>query len=68
VGPSTGTNFVAMLDLATQMKARGETGSMLSLICDSGERYLPTYHNEAWVAEWIGDCIEAKTKLEAMLS
>ena len=68
VGPSTGTNFVAMLDLATKMKARGETGSMLSLICDSGERYLPTYHNEAWVAECMGDCIEAKTTLEAMLS
>jgi cysteine synthase len=68
VGPSTGTNFVAMLDLATQMKARSETGSMLSLICDSGERYLPTYHNEAWVAECMGDCSEAKTTLEAMLS
>jgi cysteine synthase len=56
VGPSTGTNFVAMLDLAMQMKAQGQSGSILSLICDSGERYLPTYHNDAWVTANIGDC------------
>ena len=68
VGPSTGTNFVAMLALATQMKARGEQGSLLSLICDAGERYLPTYHNDAWVNDCMGDCQEAQTSLQAMLS
>ncbi len=67
VGPSTGTNFVAMLELAAQMKVRGEQGSILSLICDAGERYLPTYHNEAWVSECVGDCEEARLKLQAML-
>ncbi len=56
IGPSTGTNFVAMLDLATSMKAAGQTGSLLSLICDAGERYLPTYHSEAWVQDCMGDC------------
>jgi cysteine synthase len=68
VGPSTGTNFVAMLQLAAQMKARAEQGSILSLICDAGERYLPTYHNEAWVSECMGDCQEAQAKLQAMLA
>jgi cysteine synthase len=67
VGPSTGTNFVAMLELATQMKARGEQGSLLSLICDAGERYLPTYHNDAWVNDCMGDCQEAQTNLQAIL-
>jgi cysteine synthase len=68
VGPSTGTNFVAMLDLATQMKARGEAGSILSLICDAGERYLPTYHNEAWVNDCMGDCQVANDRLSQLLA
>jgi cysteine synthase len=62
VGPSTGTNFFAMMQLAREMKARGETGSILSLICDAGERYLPTYHNADWVTRCIGDCAAAAAK------
>ena len=49
VGPSTGTSFHAMLQLARDMKARGEQGALLTLICDSGERYLNTYHDAEWV-------------------
>jgi cysteine synthase len=56
VGPSTGTNFFAMIALADEMKARGEAGSILSIICDAGERYLPTYHDVKWVEENVGDC------------
>lgn len=67
VGPSTGTNFVAMLDLAAQMKAQGQKGSLLSLICDSGERYLPTYHNTDWVASHFGDCGCAEQRLNDLL-
>lgn len=59
VGPSTGTNFVGMLTLAQEMLARGEQGSILSLLCDSGERYLPTYHDDGWVADKLGDCSTA---------
>ncbi len=68
VGPSTGTNFVAMLTLAMQMKAARKTGSILSLICDSGERYLPTYHSEAWVQDCMGDCADAHVRLAALLT
>jgi cysteine synthase len=68
VGPSTGTNFVAMLGLAAQMKAAGQTGSILSLICDAGERYLPTYHNESWVNECMGDCTTAQACLQTLLA
>ncbi len=56
VGPSTGTNMVAMLRLANAMRKKGETGSLLSLLCDAGERYLPTYYQSEWVAECFGDC------------
>ncbi|MES2509354.1 MAG: PLP-dependent cysteine synthase family protein [Pseudomonadota bacterium] len=63
VGPSTGTNFVAMLTLAHEMLARGEQGSILSLLCDSGERYLPTYHDAAWVQARFGDCSAAQKRM-----
>ncbi len=63
VGPSTGTNFVGMLALAAEMRAAGETGSVLSLLCDAGERYLPTYHDAAWVEREFGDCAPAQHEL-----
>lgn len=67
VGPSTGTNFVAMLTLASEMRERGEQGSILSLLCDAGERYLPTYFNAAWVATHFGDCTAAQRKVQALM-
>jgi cysteine synthase len=66
VGPSTGTNFFAVLALAEEMRARAETGSLLSLLCDSGERYLPTYHNENWVRVALGECDAALLRLNAV--
>ncbi|MEF2976685.1 PLP-dependent cysteine synthase family protein [Subtercola sp. YIM 133946] len=48
-GPSTGTNLVVALDLAGEMVARGETGSIVTLLCDSGDRYSDTYYDAAWV-------------------
>jgi cysteine synthase A len=55
VGPSTGTNFAAMLAVANQMRLAGETGSIVSLLCDSGTRYLNTYHDSAWREAKFGD-------------
>lgn len=68
VGPSTGTNFVGMLALAQEMKAAGRQGSILSLLCDAGERYLPTYHDAAWVEAHFGDCSAATTALGAIIA
>jgi cysteine synthase len=67
VGPSTGTNLVGMLTLAHEMLERGEQGSILSLLCDSGERYLPTYHNAEWVTEKMGDCTAACEQVERLM-
>jgi cysteine synthase A len=67
VGPSTGTNFVGMLALAGEMRAAGEIGSVLSLLCDAGERYLPTYHDASWVEHAFGDCAPAQQRLELAL-
>jgi cysteine synthase len=68
VGPSTGTNFVAMLALAQEMRQRGEQGSVLSLLCDAGERYMPSYYNPDWVARTLGDCTAAQARVRAQLS
>ena len=63
VGPSTGTNFVGMLTVAHEMLAGGQQGSILSLLCDSGERYLPSYHCPEWVEARLGDCSAAQQSL-----
>ncbi len=64
VGASTGTNLIGVLQLASEMAARGEQGSIVTLLCDSGERYLDTYYNSAWVAANIGDLSAELAKLE----
>ncbi len=50
VGGSTGTNFLALCRLAAEMRERGETGSLVTLICDSGERYRQSYYAPDWLA------------------
>ncbi|MCC2522486.1 PLP-dependent cysteine synthase family protein [Vibrio coralliilyticus] len=65
VGASTGTNLYGALQIASEMKARGETGSIVTLLCDSGERYLDTYYNSDWVKQNIGDLQPYLTNLEA---
>lgn len=49
VGGSTGTNLVAVLVCAREMRARGQRGSIVSLLCDGGERYRHTYFDQAWL-------------------
>ncbi len=68
VGPSTGTNFIGMLTLAAEMREQGKQGSILSLLCDAGERYLPTYFDAAWVQMHLGDCTQAQSRLSAQLA
>ncbi|OGA60627.1 MAG: cysteine synthase [Betaproteobacteria bacterium RIFCSPLOWO2_12_FULL_65_14] len=48
VGPSSGTNLAGVLHLAREMAARGERGSIVSLICDAGERYADTVFDAGW--------------------
>lgn len=48
-GGSTGTNLYAVFRLISQMRAEGKSGSLVSLICDGGERYTETYFNPEWL-------------------
>ncbi|MGC6387813.1 PLP-dependent cysteine synthase family protein [Ewingella sp. S1.OA.A_B6] len=66
VGGSTGTNVWGALQLAKQMQEKGETGSIVTLLCDSGERYLNTYFNDEWVAANIGDISHYSQQLAAV--
>jgi cysteine synthase A len=49
VGGSTGTNFYGCVLLMDEMRRRGEEGSIVTLICDSGERYRETYFDDHWL-------------------
>jgi len=64
VGPSTGTNLYGILQIATKMIAEGKKGSLVTLLCDSGERYLDTYYDPQWVEANIGDLSQYEAKLE----
>src|SRR5690606_24771415 len=49
-GGSTGTNLYGAFQLIARMRAAGETGSVVTLICDGGIRYANTYYSDEWVA------------------
>jgi cysteine synthase A len=65
-GGSTGTNFVGALQLMAEMKAGGETGPVVTMICDGGERYAGTYYNDAWLAAENLDIAPALTRLKRL--
>jgi len=49
VGGSTGTNVWGALELVAELRSRGEQGSVVTLICDAGDRYAETYYDDGWV-------------------
>lgn len=48
VGGSTGTNFVGVLQAAQRMRQAGRSGSIVTILCDAGERYAHSYYDPAW--------------------
>ncbi|AKC88357.1 PLP-dependent cysteine synthase family protein [Pseudoxanthomonas suwonensis] len=48
VGGSTGTNFIGVLRAAQAMREAGQAGSIVSILCDSGQRYAHSYYDPAW--------------------
>lgn len=67
VGASTGTNLVAVARLVTELRERGEQGSVLTLLCDSGDRYSGTYFDDDWVAAQGWDLAPWRARLEEAL-
>jgi cysteine synthase len=50
VGGSTGTNLWGAFALIAEMRRAGEIGSVVTLLCDGGERYAHTYYSDDWIA------------------
>ncbi|GAB3416925.1 PLP-dependent cysteine synthase family protein [Flindersiella endophytica] len=50
-GGSTGTNLWGAFALISEMIAAGEQGSVVTMICDGGDRYAHTYYDDAWIAK-----------------
>ena len=46
VGPSTGTNLWGAFGLLAEMVAEGRSGSVVTLLADSGDRYTDTYFSD----------------------
>lgn len=68
VGGSTGTNLWACVRLMQEMAQKGETGSIVTILCDGGERYADTYYNDAWLSaraiDWRTPYAELKVILQ----
>jgi cysteine synthase A len=66
-GPSTGTNLWGAMSVVQQMQAQGIHGSIVTLLCDGGDRYLETYHRPEWVSEHLGDPAPYQQEIATML-
>lgn len=67
VGGSTGTNFFTLCCVAAEMMRAGRAGSLVTLICDSGDRYADTYYNAGWLAKEGLDIAPWRAALEEFL-
>ncbi|WP_327238019.1 PLP-dependent cysteine synthase family protein [Streptomyces sp. NBC_01317] len=49
-GGSTGTGLWSALRIVAEMVAEGHQGSVVTLLCDPGDRYLDKYYSDTWLA------------------
>lgn len=68
VGGSTGTNLVACAKLIAEMAAAGVQGSVVTILCDGGERYGCTYYDDAWLNAHAIDWEASQAEFERFLS
>ncbi|GGY18661.1 PLP-dependent cysteine synthase family protein [Paludibacterium paludis] len=48
-GGSTGTNFAGVCQVIARMAKEGKEGSVVTLLCDDGNRYLNSYYDRNWL-------------------
>ena len=63
-GGSTGTNVYSAFQIISELLAQNQTASVVSMICDAGERYLNTYYSDRWLADNGIDIMPYFKKLE----
>ena len=66
-GGSSGTNLMACLQLAEGMREQGCNGSIVTLLCDRGDRYAQTLFDHDWLAAHAIDPGPAHARLAARL-
>ena len=49
-GGSTGTNLWGAMVLIARMRSAECAGSLVTLLCDNGDRYMHTYYDDEWLA------------------
>ncbi|MEM7478619.1 MAG: PLP-dependent cysteine synthase family protein [Planctomycetota bacterium] len=67
-GGSTGTNLWAALQIMKAMREAGEQGSIVTMICDGGERYLDTYYDDQWLEAQGLELAPYQAELDELLS
>ncbi|WP_312871132.1 PLP-dependent cysteine synthase family protein [Streptomyces lonarensis] len=67
-GGSTGTGLWAAWKLVAEMLADGQRGSVVSLLCDPGDRYLEKYYSDTWLAEQGLDIAPHRRAADAFLA
>ncbi|WP_327070193.1 PLP-dependent cysteine synthase family protein [Kitasatospora sp. NBC_01250] len=67
-GASSGTGLWSALRIVAEMRERGERGSVVTLICDPGDRYLDKYYADSWLAAQGLDIAPYQRALEAFLA
>ncbi|MFV0645493.1 MAG: PLP-dependent cysteine synthase family protein, partial [Sphingomonadaceae bacterium] len=63
-----GTNIWVCAQIAQEMAEKGQSGSIVSILCDDGERYRKTYFDDHWLAERAIDIRPWENALEAFFS
>ncbi len=67
VGGSTGTNLVAALACAQALQDQGRAGSVVTLLCDDGQRYRHSYFDEAWLQANGLACAAERDAVDALI-
>ncbi|MEV7616226.1 PLP-dependent cysteine synthase family protein [Streptomyces sp. NPDC089799] len=67
-GGSTGTGLWSALKIVSEMVAEGRTGSVVTLLCDPGDRYLDKYYSDDWLAAQSLDIAPYAKTIETLLS
>jgi cysteine synthase A len=68
VGGSTGTSLWGAFAVIAELCAAGERGSVVTLLCDGGERYAHTYYSDEWLAEHAIDLAAWSARLDRFAS
>lgn len=63
-GGSTGTNLYGVMQLAAEMHAKGESGSIVTLACDIGTRYNDSVFNHEWLEQRKANLTPFREQLE----